>query len=235
LLKAILAGELDILIGTQMMVKGHDFPRLTFVGILGADNALYSADFRATERLYAQLMQVAGRAGRAELPGEVVIQTDFPNHPLYQALVTNDDHAHIESLFTERRQLGLPPYSRLAMLRAEGASEDGRRAVSSVRARGRHPIGKRPRRTSHFSAGCRQDGATGRVRACARPRSISVCCAAAGLPRPLAPVDRRTRATQYPLVDRCGSAGCRLTRAAGPTGTNRYNWRPRLIEVSNPV
>jgi len=119
LLKAILAGELDIMIGTQMLVKGHDFPLLTLVGILGADNALYSADFRATERLYAQLTQVAGRAGRARLPGEVLVQTDFPNHPLYRALVTNDDHAHIEALFAERRQLGLPPYSRLALLRAE--------------------------------------------------------------------------------------------------------------------
>jgi primosomal protein N' (replication factor Y) len=119
LLAAILGGELDILIGTQMMVKGHDFPRLTLVGILGADNALYSADFRATERLYAQLTQVAGRAGRAELPGEVLVQTDFPNHPLYQALVTHNDHAHTESLLAERRQLSLPPFSRLALLRAE--------------------------------------------------------------------------------------------------------------------
>ncbi|MEO7761647.1 MAG: primosomal protein N' [Casimicrobiaceae bacterium] len=119
LLLAILGGELDILIGTQMMVKGHDFPRLTLVGILGADNALYSADFRATERLYAQLTQVAGRAGRAELAGEVLIQTDFPAHPLYRAMITHDQAAHIESLFAEREQLGLPPFSRLALLRAE--------------------------------------------------------------------------------------------------------------------
>ena len=78
---------LDILVGTQMLAKGHDFPRLTLVGVLGADNALYSADFRATERLAALLVQVAGRAGRAELPGEVIVQTDFPTHPLYAALV----------------------------------------------------------------------------------------------------------------------------------------------------
>jgi primosomal protein N' (replication factor Y) len=87
---AIAAGEVDILIGTQMLSKGHDFPRLTLVGVLGADNALYSADFRATERLFALLEQVAGRAGRDALPGEVLVQTDFPDHPVYVALVDHD-------------------------------------------------------------------------------------------------------------------------------------------------
>jgi primosomal protein N' (replication factor Y) len=118
LLTAILAGELDILVGTQMMVKGHDFPHLTLVGILGADNALYSADFRATERLYAQLTQVGGRAGRADLPGEVLIQTDFPDHPVYRSLVAHDD-TYADALLAERRALGLPPFTRLALLRAE--------------------------------------------------------------------------------------------------------------------
>ena len=121
MLGAILGRELDILVGTQMMVKGHDFPGLTLVGVLGADNALYSADFRATERLFAQLTQVAGRAGRADLPGEVIIQTDFPAHPLYQSLLRHDYHAHADALLAERRQLELPPYSRLALLRAEAA------------------------------------------------------------------------------------------------------------------
>jgi primosomal protein N' (replication factor Y) (superfamily II helicase) len=121
LLGAILGRELDILVGTQMMVKGHDFPGLTLVGVLGADNALYSADFRATERLFAQLTQVAGRAGRADLPGEVIIQTDFPGHALYQSLVRHDYHAHAEAVLAERRQLELPPYTRLALLRAEAA------------------------------------------------------------------------------------------------------------------
>jgi primosomal protein N' (replication factor Y) len=118
LLTAILAGELDILVGTQMMVKGHDFPHLTLVGILGADNALYSADFRATERLYAQLTQVGGRAGRADLPGEVLIQTDFPDHPVYRSLVAHDD-TYADALLAERRALALPPFARLALLRAE--------------------------------------------------------------------------------------------------------------------
>jgi primosomal protein N' (replication factor Y) len=120
-LRAILAGDLDILVGTQMMVKGHDFPNLTLVGILGADNALYSADFRATERLFAQLTQVAGRAGRASRRGQVLIQTDFPEHPLFRALATGDDSALMSALFSERRQLGLPPFSRLALLRAESS------------------------------------------------------------------------------------------------------------------
>src|SRR4029077_13132257 len=105
---AIAAGEVDILVGTQMLAKGHDFPRLTLVGVLGADNALYSADFRATERLAALLFQVAGRAGRAALPGEVIVQTDFPSHPLYRALAANDYGAFAGTLMAERRAAGLP-------------------------------------------------------------------------------------------------------------------------------
>src|SRR4029077_17114554 len=106
--RAIEAGEVDILVGTQMLAKGHDFPRLTLVGVLGADNALYSADFRATERLFALLEQVAGRAGRGSLPGEVVVQTDFPSHPLYRALAANDYGAFAGTLMAERRAAGLP-------------------------------------------------------------------------------------------------------------------------------
>lgn len=137
LLQAILDRELDILVGTQMMVKGHDFPGLTLVGVLGADNALYSADFRATERLFAQLTQVAGRAGRADLPGEVVIQTDFPAHPLYQSLLRHDYDAHAETLLAERRQLELPPCSRLALLRAEAAQRSAiERFLAAAHARG---------------------------------------------------------------------------------------------------
>ena len=111
--------ELDILVGTQMLAKGHDFPRLTLVGVLGADNSLYSADFRATERTAALLMQVAGRAGRADLPGEVIVQTDFPGHPLYAAVVRNDYEALAAETLAEREAAGLPPYSHLALLAAE--------------------------------------------------------------------------------------------------------------------
>ena len=111
--------EVDILIGTQMLAKGHDFPRLTLVGVLGADNALYSADFRATERLAALLMQVAGRAGRADLAGTVIVQTDFPDHPVYRALVANDYARFAAALLAERKAAHLPPVSRVALLVAE--------------------------------------------------------------------------------------------------------------------
>jgi len=113
------AGDVDILVGTQMLAKGHDFPRLTLVGVLGADNALYSADFRATERLAALLFQVSGRAGRGELPGDVIVQTDFPTHPLYRALAANDYDGFAATLLGERRITGLPPFGHLALLAAE--------------------------------------------------------------------------------------------------------------------
>jgi len=135
------AGDVDILVGTQMLAKGHDFPRLTLVGVLGADNALYSADFRATERLAALLFQVSGRAGRADLPGEVIVQTDFPTHPLARALAAQDFDAFAEVLLAERRAATLPPFAHLALLVAEAlrrevvdaflaaASEAGRAAA----------------------------------------------------------------------------------------------------------
>jgi primosomal protein N' (replication factor Y) len=119
LLERIHGGDVDILIGTQMLAKGHDFPKLTLVGVLGADAALFAADWRAPERLFAQLMQVAGRAGRADLPGEVLIQTQFPDHPLYAALVRHDYPAFAAAQLAERRQAGFPPYAYQAMLRAE--------------------------------------------------------------------------------------------------------------------
>jgi len=119
LVEKIYAGEADILVGTQMLAKGHDFPKLTLVGALGADSALFAADWRAPERLFAQLMQVAGRAGRAELPGEVLIQTQFPDHPLYAALVRHDYPSFANEQLTEREQAGFPPYTYQAMLRAE--------------------------------------------------------------------------------------------------------------------
>jgi primosomal protein N' (replication factor Y) len=112
-------GEVDVLVGTQMLAKGHDYPALTLVGVIGADSALFSADFRAAERLHAQLVQVAGRAGRAERPGEVLIQTDFPFHPLYAAVARNDYDGFADAALDERRAAGFPPYAHLALLRAE--------------------------------------------------------------------------------------------------------------------
>jgi primosomal protein N' (replication factor Y) len=121
----IRAQRIDLLVGTQMLAKGHDFPQLTLVGVVNADSALYSSDFRAAERLYALLTQVAGRAGRGERAGEVLIQTEFPDHPLYDAVCRQDYAAFAEAGLEERRQCGFPPYRHQALLRAEAA----RRAV----------------------------------------------------------------------------------------------------------
>jgi len=117
-------GEVDILIGTQMVAKGHDFRNLTLVGVLNPDTALFSHDYRASERLFAQLMQVAGRAGRAGQreggnPSEVLIQTRYPQHPLYAAVMAHDYDRFAGGLLEERRQAGLPPFMYQALLRAE--------------------------------------------------------------------------------------------------------------------
>lgn len=121
--KKIHEGEADILVGTQILAKGHDFPNLTLVGVLNPDGALYSADFRASEKLFAQLAQVAGRAGRADKPGEVLVQTAFPDHPLFRALRTHDYAAWTQTLLNEREQAGFPPYVFQVLLRAEGKQE----------------------------------------------------------------------------------------------------------------
>ena len=112
-------GAVDILVGTQMLAKGHDFPQLTLVGVINADGSLYSSDFRASERLFASLTQVAGRAGRAERPGRVLIQTEFPGHPLYQALCRHDYRGFAQEILNERKQADFPPFAYLAVLRAE--------------------------------------------------------------------------------------------------------------------
>ena len=121
---AAAAGQIDVLVGTQMLSKGHDFPRITLVGVVNADGAMFSADFRAAERMVAQLCQVAGRAGRADLPGRVLIQTRFATHPLYLA-VAAQDHARFAAMaMAERKSANLPPYAFLALLRAEAKSID---------------------------------------------------------------------------------------------------------------
>lgn len=112
-------GEVDILIGTQMVAKGHDFKKLTLVGILNPDTALFSQDYRASERLFAQLMQVAGRAGRAGAPSEVLVQTRYAQHPLYGAVMRHDYERFAGQLLDERKEAGLPPFMYQALLRAE--------------------------------------------------------------------------------------------------------------------
>jgi len=132
----ISSGGHDILVGTQMLAKGHDFPKLTLVGVVAPDAALFAADWRAPEHLFAQLMQVAGRAGRAERAGEVLIQTQYPEHPLYDAVVRHDYAAFAAAQLSERRQAGFPPFVHQAMLRAEAGTMAGALAfLHTARAR----------------------------------------------------------------------------------------------------
>jgi len=125
------AAHADILVGTQILAKGHHFERLTLVGVLNADGGLFSSDYRASERSFAQLQQVAGRAGRANLPGQVLIQTRYPGHPLYQSLVKHDYVGFAKSVLAERREAGFPPFVFEAVLRAE--SSDPSRAMRFLR------------------------------------------------------------------------------------------------------
>jgi primosomal protein N' (replication factor Y) len=111
------SGEARILVGTQMVTKGHDFPNVTLVVVLNADQGLFSTDFRAPERLAQTIVQVAGRAGRGEKPGEVLIQTEFPGHPLLLSLIAEGYDGFAQTALSERRETGWPPFSRLAALR----------------------------------------------------------------------------------------------------------------------
>ena len=109
LYRRIADNEIDILVGTQMLAKGHDFARLNLVIVLNADGSLYSADFRAPERLFAELMQVSGRAGRADKPGKVLIQTQLPEHPVFAAVKAQDYAVFAENELNERKMFAMPP------------------------------------------------------------------------------------------------------------------------------
>ncbi len=115
----IMQRQVDVLVGTQMLAKGHDFPHLNLVVVLNADNSLYSADFRAPERLFAELMQVSGRAGRADCRGDVWVQTRQPEHKVYQALVAQNYVSFATAELTERQELSMPPFSHMAAIRAD--------------------------------------------------------------------------------------------------------------------
>jgi primosomal protein N' (replication factor Y) len=118
-------GQVDILVGTQMLAKGHDFAGLSLVVVVDADAGLYSSDFRAPERLFSTLMQVAGRAGRSAETGsnsQVIVQTRFPGHPLFAALARHDYEGFAADQLAEREQAGLPPFMHQALLRAEAAT-----------------------------------------------------------------------------------------------------------------
>ncbi|HZA96786.1 MAG TPA: primosomal protein N' [Burkholderiaceae bacterium] len=118
-LDAVHAGNVDVLVGTQMIAKGHDFQRVSLVVVLNPDGQLASHDFRAPERLFATLMQVSGRAGRAGLPSRVLVQTRFPNHPLFAALARHDYAQFAEAQLKERQAAGMPPATHQALMTAE--------------------------------------------------------------------------------------------------------------------
>lgn len=119
LLDKIYAGSPCIITGTQMLAKGHHFPHVTMVAVVDADSGLYSTDFRASERMAQLIVQVAGRAGRGDKPGQVVIQTHNPQHPVLQGLVSHGYHHFAQEQLKERQTTALPPYTYLALIRAE--------------------------------------------------------------------------------------------------------------------
>jgi primosomal protein N' (replication factor Y) len=136
-LARVRSGEADLVVGTQMLVKGHHFPGVTLVAVVAADSGLYSADFRARERVFQQILQVAGRAGRAERPGRVWVQTYAPDHPVFEPLKDHDYRRFAEAELAERRAAGLPPYYPLALVRAEAGEEAAaNRFLEAARDRG---------------------------------------------------------------------------------------------------
>jgi primosomal protein N' (replication factor Y) len=112
------AGEVDILVGTQMVTKGHDFPNVTLVVVLNADQGLFSTDFRAPERVAQSIIQVAGRAGRGNKPGDVLIQTEYPEHPLLVSLLNEGYDGFATAALAERAAASWPPFAHVAVLRA---------------------------------------------------------------------------------------------------------------------
>lgn len=123
ILEEFAAGHLDILVGTQMITKGHHFPRVTLVGAIAADQSLFFPEYHAGERTFQLLAQVAGRAGRGEAPGRVFIQTYHPDHYVFKTLKAQDYEAFYEAELAARRELGYPPFTRLALVRVSGPDE----------------------------------------------------------------------------------------------------------------
>jgi primosomal protein N' (replication factor Y) len=169
------SGEVDILVGTQMVTKGHDLARVTLVGVLNADGALGMPDFRAAERTFQLLVQVAGRAGRGNAPGTVMIQTRNPDHPAVDLARQHDVATFLERELANRRELGYPPYARLALIRVDAvdlarAQAEATRLATLARAAARPtvrllgpspaPIARlRGRYRFHFMLRCTDRGA----------------------------------------------------------------------------
>ena len=153
---SLLDGSARILVGTQMVTKGHHFPGVSLVAVINADQGLFSADFRAAERLAQTIVQVAGRAGRGARAGEVLIQTEYPEHPLLQNLISNGYEGFAAGALAERAEARWPPFGRLALLRASGRNAAA--ALDFLRAGAR----QRRRRTAParlLGTGARQHGA----------------------------------------------------------------------------
>ena len=145
-LERVRKGDIDILVGTQLLSKGHDFPAVTLVCVLSADRGLYATDFRSGERLFQQLMQVSGRAGRAQLPGEVLIQTLYPSAPAYRHLIGQDFDGFANVALDERELAGCPPYRRFVLLRAESPhSEAPQNFLQRAREAGEQCLHRAPR------------------------------------------------------------------------------------------
>jgi primosomal protein N' (replication factor Y) len=182
-LASVADGRARILLGTQMLTKGHDFPDVTLVVVLAADQGLFGADFRASERLAQQIVQVAGRAGRGDRPGEVLIQTAYPEHPLLQCLIQEGYEGFAARALEERRAASLPPWSHLALLRADGpvrAEVHGSCAGAGLGA-------ARPRcRAAPARAGPGVDGEARRALSRAAARRIAGARRTAAVPRRLA-------------------------------------------------
>jgi primosomal protein N' (replication factor Y) (superfamily II helicase) len=123
ILQRMRKGEIDILVGTQMVTKGHDLPNVTLVGVINADAALSMPDYRAAERAFQMLVQVAGRAGRADRAGTVIVQTRDPEHPAIVHAARHDVTGFVERELSDRRELGYPPYTKLALVRVDAADE----------------------------------------------------------------------------------------------------------------
>jgi primosomal protein N' (replication factor Y) len=131
LVHQIAAKEIDLIIGTQIVAKGHHFPSLTVVGVVDADLGLNGGDLRAAERTFQLLSQVSGRAGRADRPGRALLQTYMPEHPVMQAMVSGDRDGFLAAEADARRQQGLPPFGRLVALVVSGPDESQVQAVAA--------------------------------------------------------------------------------------------------------
>ena len=134
ILRRMQAGEIDLLVGTQMVTKGHDFPGVTLVGVLQPDQGMHLPDFRAAERTFQRLEQVAGRAGRGERPGRVIIQPYAPEHPAIAAVATHDYDGFVRGELDARREADYPPFARMVALRLDAREAGEARAGATAAA-----------------------------------------------------------------------------------------------------